>query len=353
MTLEKGKTPVLITGGYGFMGSHFVRHLYNKYPEYAIINLDVLTYAGNPENLADIELIESAKDMDARRYIHVQGNVCDAQLVERLFNEYSFDLVVHFAAETHVDRSIFNFGDFVRTNIEGTRVLLESAHTHKVRRIVHISTDEVYGNVLEGESVESSPINPSSPYAASKSAGDMLARTYATVYNVPLAIVRSSNNYGTHQYPEKLIPLVTTNLIMGEKIPVHGDGKHIRSWLHVSDFVDAVDRIAHQDNVSGIFNIAGEPYTNIEIIESLARILDVDLTDQLIFVNDRPSADLRYAPNADKIERELGWHRKRSLDEALAETVEWYRTNEPWWRAIKTKREFLDHYEKQSKAQWY
>lgn len=353
MTLNKELTPILVTGGSGFMGSHFIRHIYNKYPQYAIINLDALTYAGNPENLADIEAAENEKDLDKRRYIHVRGDVCDTVLVERLFNEYDFDLVVHFAAETHVDRSIFNFSDFVRTNVEGTRVILEAVRNHGVPRVVHISTDEVYGSVPEGESAEDAPINPSSPYAASKAAGDMLARTYANVYNVPLAIVRSSNNYGTHQYPEKLIPLVITNLLTGEKIPVHGDGRHVRSWLHVSDFVDGVDRIAHQEKVSGIFNMTGESRSNLEIIRHIGELLGVDVEPSLVFVADRPSADLRYAPHAGKIERELGWKRMRSLDEALAEKIEWYRANEAWWRAIKAKKEFLDHYEKQSKAQWY
>lgn len=348
-----GKTPVLITGGLGFMGSHFVRHLYHKYPEYLLVNLDAVTYAGNPENLADIDALEAGKLQHERRYHHVKGDVCDAVLVARLFEEYPFDLVVHFAAETHVDRSIFNFSDFIRTNVEGTRVILEAVRTHKTPRVVHISTDEVYGNVMEGTSDEDAPLNPSSPYAASKTAGDMLARTYANVYNVPLAIVRSSNNYGTHQYPEKLIPLVITNLLNGEKIPVHGDGRHVRSWLHVSDFTDGVDRIAHQDKVVGIFNMAGEHRTNLEIIQEIAALLGKEAADHISFVGDRPSADLRYAPHAGKIERELGWKRQRSLAEALAEKIEWYKVNEPWWRTIKEKKEFLDHYEKQSKAKWY
>lgn len=351
MTLNKDLTPVLVTGGSGFMGSHFIRHLYNAYPQYAIVNLDALTYAGNPENLADIEAIENEKDLDNRRYIHVRGDVCDPVLVDRVFSEYRFDLVVHFAAETHVDRSIFNFSDFVRTNVEGTRVILEAVRNHQVPRVVHISTDEVYGSVPAGESTEHAPINPSSPYAASKAAGDMLARTYANVYNVPLAIVRSSNNYGTHQYPEKLIPLVTSNLLAGEAIPVHGNGLHVRSWLHVSDFVDGVDRIAHQERVGGIYNMAGESLTNLEIIAAIGNILGVE--PELTFVGDRPSADHRYAPHAGKIERELGWKRKRSIAEALIEVIEWYRMNESWWRSIKARKEYLDHYEKQSKAQWY
>jgi dTDP-glucose 4,6-dehydratase len=229
MTTTGAQQNVLITGGCGFMGSHFIRHLYNTRPDYRIINLDLLTYAGNAENLSDIESCEAGKDDAQRRYTHIQGDICDAVLVDRLFREYPFSLVVHFAAETHVDRSLFNFSDFVRTNVEGTRVILEATRIHKVPRMVHISTDEVYGNVPEGYSTEESPLNPSNPYAASKAAADMLARTYANVYRVPLAIVRSGNNYGPFQYPEKLIPLSITNMIAGAKMPMHGNGEHIRS----------------------------------------------------------------------------------------------------------------------------
>lgn len=333
------------------MGSHFLRHLYTKYPDYQLVNLDLLTYAGNLENCADIESAEASLAPEDRRYIHVRGDVCDPVLVERLFTEYDFKLVVHFAAETHVDRSIFNFGDFVRTNVEGTRVLLESARMHRVPRTVHISTDEVYGSVPEGFSGEDAPLNPSSPYAASKTAGDMLARTYANVYNVPLAIVRSSNNYGTHQYPEKLIPLTITNLLEGRAIPVHGNGSHARSWLHVADFCDAVDRIAHHDATFGIYNIAGEERTNLEIINLIAEALSKEPV--LEHVADRPAADTRYAPDPSKIMSELGWKRMRSLATEIPQIAAWYRENDAWWTSIKSKLEFTDHYEKQSKALWY
>lgn len=344
---------MLITGGCGFMGSHFVRRMYEKYPDYILVNLDILTYAGNGDNLKDLELSESKKEVAKRRYDHVIGDICDIALVTRLFENHGFDIVVHFAAETHVDRSIFNFGDFIRTNVEGTRVLLEAARVHKTPRFVHVSTDEVYGTILEGHSDEDAPLNPSSPYAASKTAGDMLARTYARVYDLPLAIIRSSNNYASFQYPEKLIPLTITNLIEGAKLPVHGEGTQVRSWIHVDDFCNAVDLMAHDTQKFSIYNLAGEARTNLEIIEHIAQILGKDHTPHLAFVPDRPCADLRYAPNCSLIEEELGWKRERSLDEALEKVVTWYLDNEEWWRKIKSKKEFMDHYEKQSKASWY
>lgn len=344
---------VLITGGCGFMGSHFVRTLYSKYPNYKIVNLDVLTYAGNGDNLKDLEHTESEKAPSDRRYDHVVGDICDIPLVSDLFKTHAFDLVVHFAAETHVDRSIFNFGDFIRTNVEGTRVLLEAARVHKTPRFIHVSTDEVYGNVLEGHSDEGAPLNPSSPYSASKTAGDMLARTYAKVYELPVAIIRSSNNYASFQYPEKLIPLTITNLIEGAKLPIHGEGTQVRSWLHVDDFCNAVDLMAHDTKPFSIYNLAGEARTNLEIIEHIAKILDKDHVPHLAFVPDRPCADLRYAPSSALIEQELGWKRERALDEALSKVVQWYLENEEWWRKIKSRKEFMDHYEKQSKASWY
>ncbi len=335
------------------MGSHFVRRLYHRYPEYRIVNLDLLTYAGNPENLADLEALESSKNPAERRYEHVKGDVCDAALVGRLFDEYNFALVAHFAAETHVDRSLFNFGDFIRTNVEGTRVMLEAVRTHNVPRMVHISTDEVYGDVPSGYSSEDASLNPSNPYAASKAAADMLARTYALVYRIPVHIVRSGNNYGPNQYPEKLIPLAITNLLSGTQMPIHGDGLHQRSWVHVDDFCAAVDRIAHHDAPFAIFNIAGEHASNLDLIRRIAAHLGRDYEKHLSMVGDRPSADRRYAPNSFKLERELGWKRERSLEEALPALVEWYRENEAWWNAIKARKEFIDHYEKQSKATWY
>lgn len=343
---------ILVTGGYGFMGSHFVRRLYKNYPEYRIINLDLVTYAGHPDNLRDIETAEAPKPPADRRYEHIRGDVCDAGLVDRICTQYPFSLIVHFAAETHVDRSLFNFQDFIRTNVEGTRVMLEAARTHKVPRIVHISTDEVYGNVPHGFTNEDAPLSPSNPYAASKAAADMLARTYAKVYGLPVAIVRSGNNYGPNQYPEKLIPLSITNLVAGEKIPVHGDGSHVRSWVHVHDFCHAVDRIAHAEMPS-VYNISGEHRSTLELIRDIAAHVGRDPEAHIERVGDRPNADFRYAPDSGKLERELGWKRQHSLKDMIPATIAWYRENEAWWRAVKSRKEFADHYEKQSKAQWY
>ena len=338
---------VLITGGCGFMGSHVVRHFSRAYPDHKLVNLDLLTYAGNLDNIRDI-----GGETDGH-YEFIRGDVCDSRLVERLFEKYHFTLVVHLAAETHVDRSIFNVSDFIRTNVEGTRVLLEAVRMHKVPHMVHVSTDEVYGNISNGFSVEDAALNPSNPYAASKAAGDMLARTYRMVYGTPVSIVRSGNNYGSHQYPEKFIPLVITNLIADEKIPVHGGGGHVRSWVYVDDFCKAIDRIAYSTHAPDTYNVAGEHRTNLEIIELVARYLRKNHEVLLPHTKDRPAADLRYAPDASKIERKLGWGRRHSIDEVMGYVVDWYLKNKAWWLAIKSKKEFLHHYEIQSKAQWY
>ncbi len=344
---------ILITGGCGFIGAHFVRYLYNKYPNYHIFNLDLLTYAGNPENLADIEDLEASLEMEKKRYNFVKGNICDEHFIDELFKRYSFDLVVHFAAETHVDRSIFNVSDFVRTNIGGTHSLMETVRRHNTPRFIYISTDEVYGSTSDGVFIEESPLRPSNPYSTSKAGADLMVQSYIKTFRVPAIIVRPSNNYGTHQYPEKLIPLAITNFVEKRKIPVHGSGGHIRSWLHVEDLCSAIDLIAHEAPEFGIYNISGEERTNLEILKLLANFLCLDIDSYVYHVNDRPSADMRYAPDSTKLQKELGWFRKNNLESSMEKIVRWYMDNPVWWQKLKQKKEYLDHYEKQSKAQWY
>ena len=237
---------ILITGGCGFIGSHFVRHLYNKYPNYHIFNLDLLTYAGNPENLADIENSEVNLEMEKRRYNFVKGDVCDEYSIDELFKKYSFNLVVHFAAETHVDRSIFSVSDFVRTNIGGTHSLMEAVRRHNIPRFIYISTDEVYGSTSDGVFIEESPLRPSNPYSTSKASADLIVQSYVKTFRVPAIIIRPSNNYGTHQYPEKLIPLAITNFVEKRKIPVHGSGEMSGVGCTWKIFVRPLNLIAHE-----------------------------------------------------------------------------------------------------------
>ena len=344
---------VLITGGCGFIGSHAVRHFYHAHPDAVIFNLDLLTYAGNRDNLMDIEAGERRRDIADRRYHFIHGSITNSQLLDALFQEYQFDMVINFAAETHVDRSIMNMTDFINTNIGGVRCLIEAVRTHKVPRFIHISTDEVYGSVLEGESTEDACLRPSNPYSSSKAAADLIALSFMHTHNLPGIIVRGSNNYGPFQYPEKLIPLAISNLIEGKKVPVHGTGLHIRSWLHVMDFCEAIDLIAHRGQLREVYNVSAEERTNIEVIDMLVEYLKADVANSREHVSDRPGADLRYAPDSSKLRKTLGWTPKRSLEKDLKDVVEWYLANQPWWKKIKEKKEFQDHYQKQATGQWY
>lgn len=344
---------ILITGGSGFIGSNFIRHLYHTYPEYQIFNLDALTYSGNQENLADVEAAEAPLAWDMRRYVFIHGDVCDGTRLDELFSKNQFQLVVHFAAETHVDRSLMNAAHFIRTNIEGTRVLMEAVQKHKVPRLIHISTDEVYGSLAEGWAHEESPFRPSNPYATSKAAADLLVQSYVKAYRIPALTVRGSNNYGPYQYPEKLIPLAVTNLLEGEKIPLHGTGEQVRSWLHVNDFCVAIDAVAHRGTDGAIYNVAGEERSNLAILGLIGRRMEKNTDEHRTHVADRPGADPRYAPTSAKLERELGWRRMYSLDEHLGAVVAWYRDNRLWWEKIKQTNEFQESYQKQATAQWY
>ncbi len=344
---------VLVTGGCGFIGSHCVRHWLRAHPQDRVFNLDLLTYAGNPQNLADVEGPDRQLAAAARRYHFIHGDICNTQLLDALFQEHRFELVVNFAAETHVDRSIISMTDFINTNIGGVRCLIEAVRTHRVPRFVHISTDEVYGSIPAGQAGEDAPLRPSNPYSSSKAAADLIVLSFIRTHRLPAIVIRGSNNYGTYQYPEKLIPLAISNLIEGRKIPVHGDGRHVRSWLHVQDFCEAIDCIAHRAPVHEVYNVAGEERTNLELLALIAAKLKQDLAQSKVHINDRPGADPRYAPDGSKLRDILGWAPARRLATHLPEVVDWYLEHRDWWSAIRQKREFQDHYERQSKGMWY
>lgn len=351
--MEDKNHNILVTGGCGFIGSNFIRWLYHKYPLYRIFNLDALTYAGNPENLLDIERQEIAKRPEDKRYHFINGDVCDGKLLDAIFNAHGFELVVHFAAETHVDRSLISAANFIRTNIEGTRSLMESVHQYKTPRFVHISTDEVYGSIDAGLASEDAPLRPSNPYSTSKAGADLLVQSYAKTYDVPAVIMRGSNNYGPYQYPEKLIPMAVSNLMENKKIPLHGTGEHVRSWLHVKDFCSAIDLAAHKGAKRGIYNVSGEQMNNLEILAIVAGHLGKNIIDFKEHVGDRPGADMRYAPDSTRLQNELGWSRAYSVHSSLTDVVDWYAQNQEWWKKIKDTAEFQDYYDKQAKAQWY
>jgi len=328
---------LLITGGAGFIGSNFVRYILQKHPDWQVVNLDRLTYAGNLENLKDIR--------SDSRYRFILGDIADREPMDKLFGQ-GFDVVVNFAAESHVDRSILDASPFIRTNVQGPQVLLEGARQHRVKLFLQVSTDEVYGSLgAEGKFNEESPLLPSSPYSASKAAADLLCRAYQRTYGLPVIITRCSNNYGPYQFPEKLIPLTITNALEGKPIPVYGDGLNVRDWIHVEDHCRALDLVIQRGKQGEIYNIgADNERTNLEMVR---RILDiVEKPPSLItFVSDRPGHDRRYALDTTKIRRELGWEPKHSFEEALKRTVEWYIKNEPWWRRVKSG-EYLEYYKK-------
>lgn len=318
---------LLVTGGAGFIGSNFIRHIIKKYPQNEIINLDKLTYAGNLDNLKDIE--------NNSNYTFVKGDICDRKIVDELSKDV--EAIVNFAAQSHVDRSIIDASDFVSTNIAGTHNLLEATKTHKVSRLVHCSTDEVYGSIEEGSFKESSPLSPSSPYAASKAAADMLVYSYWVTFNLPVIVVRSSNNFGPYQYPEKIISLFITNALENKHLPLYGDGMNVRDWLYVVDNCEAIDLVLHKGKEGEIYNIGGgNELKNIDLTRMVLNILGKP--ESLIQpVKDRPGHDRRYSLDCSKIERELGWTPRFDFERALKETVKWYRDNEWWWKKIKDK----------------
>lgn len=320
------KKKFLVTGGAGFIGSNFIRHMLNKYPDYEILNLDKLTYAGRGRNLKDIE--------GNPRYKFVKGDICDAKIVAGVVRDC--DTIINFAAQTHVDRSIVDASEFIRTNVYGTYILLEAAREFKISLFCQISTDEVFGSREEGFFKESDALKPSSPYSASKAAADHLVHSYFVTYNLPVMIVRSTNNFGPFQFPEKIIPLFITNALKDKKLPLYGDGRNARDWIYVLDNCAAIDFIVHRGKIGEIYNVAGNnERKNIDLSRQILKIMDRS-EDLIEFVQDRPGHDRRYALDSAKINK-LGWRPQHNFEQALKETIEWYSNNRKWWQDLKVK----------------
>ena len=315
----------LVTGGLGFIGSHFIRLALRERPSLEIVNLDAMTYAGNPANLSDVE--------GNPRYAFRKGDICDPAAV-RAALEPAADAVVNFAAETHVDRSIAAPEAFLRTDVLGTHVLLEAVRSLRVPRFLQVSTDEVYGEVATGESRESDPVRPRSPYAASKAAADLLTLAYRTTYETPVVITRGSNTYGPNQYPEKIVPLFVTNLLDDRPVPVYGDGLQIRDWLYVEDHARAILHVLEHGEDGTIYNVGGgTSRTNLQLTQTLVRHCGRAMETHVRHVTDRPGHDRRYALDSSKL-RALGWRPEVAFDDGIASTVAWYRDNQTWWRPL-------------------
>lgn len=332
---------ILITGGSGFIGSNFVMYMVNKYPDYRITNLDALTYAGNLENLKDVQ--------HHSNYTFIRGDIADRQLIEPVFQQ-GLDIVVNFAAESHVDRSIESPDTFVNTNIMGTYTLLEAAKKYGVKRFVQISTDEVYGSLGEtGLFTEQSPLLPNSPYSASKASGDLLVRAYHETFGLPVNITRCSNNYGPYQFPEKLIPLMISHALHNKSLPVYGDGLNVRDWLYVEDHCSAIDLVMHKGANGEIYNIGGNnERTNLQIVKTI--LAELGKPESLItYVTDRPGHDRRYGIDASKIKEELGWQPGYPFETGIKKTIRWYLDNQDWWKRMLSGK-YQDYYRKQYSA---
>ena len=321
---------LLVTGGCGFIGSNFIRYILKKYLNYEVVNLDKLTYSGNPDNLIDIQ--------NNGRYRFVKGDICDSRLVKKLIE--NADAIVNFAASTHVDRSIEDSSDFIETNIKGVHNILEVLKNFNSKRFIHISTDEVYGSIALGCFREDSSLDPSSPYSASKAGGDLLCKAYHTTYKLPVVIARSSNNFGPYQYPEKIIPLFVTNLLDNNNVSLYGDGLNVRDWVYVEDNVRAIDLILHKGKVGEIYNIAtGDEMSNLNLTKLILSNLNLTF-DKMKFVKDRLGHDRRYSLNSKKLEG-LGWRSIYSFKKALEITIEWYKNNRLWWEKIKLSKDYI------------
>lgn len=325
---------ILVTGGAGFIGSNFVHYMLEKYPTYQIVNLDLLTYAGNIHNLDDV--------MDHPNHHFVKGNITNRELVHHLVEEYHIDTVINFAAESHVDRSIRHPEIFVETNVQGTLALLDVTKELGLAKFLQVSTDEVYGSLgAEGYFTESTPLAPNSPYSASKTSADLLVRAYYETYDLNVNITRCSNNYGPYQFPEKLIPLMIGNALDGKNLPVYGTGENVRDWLHVYDHCQAIDLVLHKGKKGEIYNVGGHnERTNNQIVDLIIDKLAVD-TSLKTYVEDRLGHDHRYAIDPTKLETELGWKPKYTFETGIVETIDWYLANEAWWRPLQ-KRAALD-----------
>ncbi len=330
---------VLVTGGAGFIGSNFINYILGEDTDYNIVNLDKLTYAGNLENLIPSE--------SKKNYHFVKGDICNSELVQYLFQKYDISYVINFAAESHVDRSILSSEVFFRSNVLGTCVLLETARKSIVKKFLQISTDEVYGSLgPEGLFTEESELHPNSPYSASKASADLMALSFHRTYGLPVVITRCSNNYGSYQFPEKLIPLMIINLIQGKKLPVYGDGMNVRDWIYVLDHNQAVHAVLENGKNGEVYNIgASTEMANIEIVKLLIKQLGKS-DDSIEFVKDRPGHDKRYAIDSSKIKKELGWSPQYDFESAIKRTVEWYLKNKTWWERIITG-EYQHYYKTQ------
>lgn len=334
------KYTVLVTGGAGFIGGNFVQYIIDKYPDYAVYNLDLLTYAGDLTKHQGIEAYEN--------YHFLQADIADRETIFSFFKKYHFDFIVHFAAESHVDRSITDPGIFVQTNVVGTQVLLDAAKEYGIKKFVHVSTDEVYGDLEFDPTTfftEDTPLMPNSPYSASKASSDLLVRAYHETFKLPVNITRCSNNYGSYHFPEKLIPLTISRVLNDETVPVYGDGKNIRDWLHVLDHCSAIDLVMHEGANGEVYNVGGHnERTNLEVVKTIISTLGKS-EDLIKYVTDRLGHDKRYAIDPTKLEN-LGWKPTYTFETGIAQTIQWYLDNKEWWEKI-ISGEYQNYFEKQ------